>query len=269
MSTLNRAQREKVANFQAVTGAPGKLAADFLKRYGWSLDQAVDIFFSESHSHAPKASATTMDAKKLDAFFRKYKAADEDNIGSQGIQDLCADLCISALDPVTLVISYHCRAENMGIFTREEFVGGMQRLGCDEAQKLRFKLPELQAALKDRVRCKEIYAYTFQFALEQGQRCLPADMCVEFWKLLLTGHFALLDQWICFVETRVKNAITKDTWLMLYDLATQLKPDLSDYDVNGAWPVLLDEFVEAVRTSSLSPSEQGATSCAASPSKSL
>jgi len=25
-----------------------------------------------------------------------------------------------------------------------------------------------------------------------------------------------------------------------------VKPDLSDYDVNGAWPVLLDEFVEQV-----------------------
>eukprot|EP00927_Polykrikos_kofoidii_P050896 TRINITY_DN4473_c0_g1_i1.p1 TRINITY_DN4473_c0_g1~~TRINITY_DN4473_c0_g1_i1.p1 ORF type:complete len:266 (+),score=53.60 TRINITY_DN4473_c0_g1_i1:102-899(+) len=265
MSALNRAQREKVANFTAVTGAPQKVAAEFLKRYSWSLDQAVDVFFFEGHSFPSKPAVDSTDAKKLDAWFRKYKAADEDGITSQGIQDLCADLSISALDPVTLVIAYHCRAENMGTFTREEFIGGMQRLGCDEVQKLRLKLPELQSVLQDRARCKEVYAYTFQFALDLGQRCLPAEMCVEFWKLLLVGHWALLDQWITFVETRVKNAISKDTWLMLYDLATQVKPDLSDYDANGAWPVLLDEFVEAVRSSSL----PAAAGDAASPGTSL
>lgn len=250
-SSLNRAQREKVANFQAVTGAPPKLAAEFLKRYSWSLDQAVDTFFTEGHSFPSKPAVVATDAKKIDAFFRQYKAPDGDTVRSEGIQELCADLCISALDPVTLVISYHCKAESMGIFTREEFSSGMQRLGCDDAQKLRAKLEELRAILNDRVRCKEIYAFTFQFALDQGQRCLPQEMCVEFWKLLLRQHFALLDQWIAFVEQRVKNAISKDTWMMLYDLATQVKPDLSDYDMNGAWPVLIDEFVEAVRTTSL------------------
>lgn len=254
-ASLNRQQREKVANFQAVTGAPAKLATEFLKRYSWSLDQAVDTFFAEGLGHAyPSKPVATIDAKKLDAFFRKYKAPEEDGIRSEGIQDLCADLGISALDPVTLVISYHCRAEQMGIFTREEFACGMQRLGCDDVAKLRAKLDEFRAQLGDRTKCKEIYAFTFQFALDQGQRCLPAEMCIEFWKLLLRGHFALLDQWIVFVEQRVKNAISKDTWMMLYDLATQVKPDLSDYDMNGAWPVLLDEFVECVKSGQLSGS---------------
>jgi len=255
MSTLNRAQRDKIANFQAVTGAPAKLAAEFLKRYSWSLDQAVDIFFTEgpgpSFSQRAASPLAAVDSKKLDSFFRKYKDgdADVDAISSDGIQELCNDLGISTLDPVTLVLSYHCHAQQMGIFTREEFSGGMHRLGCDDVAKLQAKLEELRQALVDRNACKEIYGYTFQFALDQGQRCLPVEMCLEFWKLLLRNHFALLDQWLAFVEQRCKNAISKDTWLMLYDLATQVKPDLSDYDLNGAWPVLIDEFVESVKTS--------------------
>jgi len=127
----------------------------------------------------------------------------------------------------------------------------MQRLGCDDVNKLRAKIEELRAALADKTTCREVYAFTFQFALDQGQRCLPVEMCVEFWKLLLRSHFALLDAWISFVEQNVKNSISKDTWMMLYDLATQVKPDLSDFDVNGAWPVLLDEFVEQVKSKSL------------------
>jgi len=251
MSALNRQQREKVANFQAVTGAPTKLALEFLKRYSWSLDQAVDTFFTEGHSFPTSRATASVDAKKLDAFFRKYKAPDEDCIRSEGIQELCTDVGISTLDPVTLAMSYHCRAEQMGIFTKEEFMGGMQKLGCDSAEKLNTKLEDLRAMLSDRTLCKEIYAFTFQFALDHGQRCLPVEMCIEFWKLLLREHFALLDEWIAFVEKRVKNAISKDTWMMLYDLATQVKPDLSDYDMNGAWPVLLDEFVEQVKQQSL------------------
>lgn len=249
MSTLNRSQREKVANFQAVTGAPAKLAADFLKRYSWSLDQAVDTFFTEGGVHSAVAkSAPSVDPKKLEVFFRKYKDPSEDHIGTDGIQELCTDCGISALDPITLVLSYHCRAEQMGVFTREEFCGGMQRLGCDDLLKLRAKLEELKYALVDRVACKEVYAYTFQFALDQGQKCLPLEMCIEFWKLLLRNHFALLDAWLNFVQQRCNHAISKDTWMMLYDLATQVKPDLSDYDLNGAWPVLIDEFVESVKS---------------------
>jgi len=244
---MNRSQREKVTNFQAVTGAPAKLATELLKRYSWSLDQAVDTFFTEGHSFHSKPAASAVDSKKLDVFFRKYKAPDEDCIRSEGIEELCTDLGISTLDPVTLAMSYHCRAEQMGIFTREEFCGGMQRLGCDDVSKLRAKLEDLRGMLSDRAMCKEIYAFTFQFALDHGQRCLPLEMCVEFWKLLLREHFVLLDKWIEFVEARCKNAISKDTWMMLYDLATQVKPDLSDYDVNGAWPVLLDEFVEHIK----------------------
>lgn len=252
MSALNRSQREKVANFQAVTGAPAKLAAEFLKRYSWSLDQAVDTFFVEGHSFPSKTFAAC-DAKRLDAFYRKYKEPDEDNIGAQGISDLFGnDLGVDvAADPVILVIAYHCRAETMGVFTRDEFVGGMQRLGCDDVQKLRAKLDELRQMLQDRTTCKEIYAFTFQYSLDKGQKSLPVDLCIEFWKLLLRGHFALLDQWIAFVEQRVKNSISKDTWMMLYDLATQVQPDLSDYDMNGAWPVLLDEFVEQAKSKNL------------------
>jgi len=249
MSALQRAQREKVANFQAVTGAPAKLAAELLRHYSWSLDQAVDAFFSDGHSYASAKAAPSVDAKRLDAFFQRYRAADEDQIRAEGIQALCEELGVSTLDPVTLVISYYCKAEQMGIFKREEFYCGMQRLGCDDIGKLRAKLEELRAVLQDKAQCKEIYAFTFQFALDAGQRCLPQELCVELWKLLLRGHFVLLDQWIHFAETRVKNVISKDTWLMLYDLATEVKPDLSDYDVNGAWPVLLDEFVEHVKAS--------------------
>ena len=35
------------------------------------------------------------------------------------------------------------------------------------------------------------------------------DMCIEFWKLLLPKHFALLETWIQWVEQNVKNHVSK------------------------------------------------------------
>ena len=45
------------------------------------------------------------------------------------------------------------------------------------------------------------------------------------------------------VQASVK-AITKDTWFQLLPFAKQYPEDLSGYDENGAWPYLIDEFVE-------------------------
>lgn len=77
---------------------------------------------------------------------------------------------------------------------------------------------------------------------------LPVELVVELWKLLLKDHFALLEEFCAFVVENCKNTISKDVWMMVFDLATTVKPDLSDYDMDGgAWPVLLDEFVEQHR----------------------
>ncbi|CAJ1400568.1 unnamed protein product [Effrenium voratum] len=140
---------------------------DFLRRLNWSLDQAVDVFFTEGHSCPPEH----VDARKVEAFFLKYASSEDQTIRPEGIEELCKDLSISALDPVTLVLAWHCRAHQMGIFTREEFTTGMQRLGADELPKLKAKVADMRQALQDRAACKEVYAFTFQFALDQGDAC--------------------------------------------------------------------------------------------------
>lgn len=187
---------------------------------------------------------------KVQALFTQYRAEGaEDVIMSEGIERLCNDIEVSTLDPVTLSLCFHMNAKQMGVFTREEFVTGLTSLNVDSVEKLKLVIPTLRADLADPTECKKVYAFTFGFALDQFQKHLPMGLAAEFWKLLLKPHFALLVDWIAFVEANhAESSLRRDDWMMIFDLATMVKPDLSNYDDEPAWPVMLDNFVEHVRS---------------------
>merc|ERR1719181_703800 len=120
MMQLNRSQREKAAQFSAVTGAPAKLATEYLRRHSWSLDYAVDVFFSEgNHAFAQAPQAPKIDPKRLQAFYQHYKDASEEKVESEGIERLCADAGFSPMDPEILALCFHMKADQMGSFVKE------------------------------------------------------------------------------------------------------------------------------------------------------
>eukprot|EP00397_Hematodinium_sp_SG-2012_P059995 GEMP01077613.1.p1 GENE.GEMP01077613.1~~GEMP01077613.1.p1 ORF type:complete len:236 (+),score=39.97 GEMP01077613.1:317-1024(+) len=207
----------------------------------------------------PSGASRSVNTKGMATFFRTYAAVPnkddcqtsagrrEEYIAADGIERLCNDLGISPLDPVVLVISYYCQAVKMGIFTRTEFCRGMSVLECESMKDLHRKIPHLRQELAMRPKTKEIYTYTFQFALDPGTKQLQKEIAVELWKLLLPlFKWRLAKEWIEFIESQVKFSITKDSFVMLYELIAT-DPTLANYDDDGAWPVLLDDFVLYMR----------------------
>ncbi|KAK8460901.1 hypothetical protein SEVIR_2G413100v4 [Setaria viridis] len=73
---------------------------------------------------------------------------------------------------------------------------------------------------------------------------IAIQRAVAAWKIVLNGRFRLLDRWCNFVEKYQRHNISEDTWQQLLAFSRCVNEDLEGYDPRGAWPVLIDDFVE-------------------------
>ncbi|AQK56589.1 Defective in cullin neddylation protein [Zea mays] len=211
MHKLGRGSRDKVQQFMAITGASEKAALQALKASDWHLEGAFDVFYSQPQ-------IAVANTRHLEELYNRYKEPDADMIMVEGISQICNDLQVDPQDIVMLVISWHMKASTMCEFTRQEFIGGLQSIGVDSIEKLQAKLPSLRAELKDDQKFHEIYNFAFAWARE---------------------------------KVRHNKAISRDTWAQLLEFVKTIDPQLTNYDEEGAWPYLIDEFVDYLKENGL------------------
>ncbi|KAG1708900.1 hypothetical protein DVH05_022532 [Phytophthora capsici] len=202
---------------------------------------------SSSHKHTDsnkKPKNEHGDDAAIDELFSRFQdpEAEEDSITDEGILALCDALGIDAQDPVMLALSCMMEAATMGIYTRSEFRCGMHKLQCNSIESLRAKIPVVQKQMQDRDQFSSIYSFTFGFSKDPTQKSLALELAIGLWDLLLPGHFHWRRHWLQYVRENSRSVVSKDLWLQVLDFGHQIKPDLSNYDENGAWPVLLDDF---------------------------
>ncbi|GAV58084.1 Cullin_binding domain-containing protein [Cephalotus follicularis] len=112
------------------------------------------------------------------------------------------------------------------------------------------------------------YDFVFFMCRENGQKNITVSRAVTAWRLVLAGRFRLLNQWCAFVEENQRHNISEDTWQQVLAFSRCVHGNLEGYDPEGAWPVLIDDFVEHMYRVSGSNENPNFCSCGDSESQS-
>lgn len=189
----------------------------------------------------------------VNTLFNDFKDADQDKIGPESLEAFFEALELNPLDISALIFAWKLNAQTPCEFSRAEFVDGLMRLGVDSMAKLKKKVHALKSMIADPADFRAFYLFSFDYNKPPGQRTLPIDTARQLWPLLFGDRFQHLDLWLEFLEPR-KHAVTRDSFVLLLDFANTINADLSNYDEEGgAWPVIIDEFVDYAKSKQPTP----------------
>lgn len=72
----------------------------------------------------------------------------------------------------------------------------------DSIDKLKARLGSLENELRDPLKFKDFYHFTFNYAKNTGQKGLDLDMAIAYWNIVLDDKFKFLQLWCQFLQVR-------------------------------------------------------------------
>uniref|UniRef100_A0A5B7CDX3 Defective in cullin neddylation protein n=1 Tax=Davidia involucrata TaxID=16924 RepID=A0A5B7CDX3_DAVIN len=194
---------------------------------------------------------TLKEVEHRDNLFYSYANCSSGMIDPEGIEALCLDVGVDHTDVRILMLAWKMNAEKQGFFTLDEWRGGLKALRVDTIKKLKKSLSELEKEVWTPRNFEDFYSYAFRYCLtEEKQKYIDIESICELLNLILGSQFQ--SQVDLFTEyLRIQDdykVMNMDQWIGFFRFCNEISfPDLQNYDLSQAWPLILDNFVEWVR----------------------
>jgi len=247
-------EKKAVTQFKSVTGSTDAVAKDILKKNGWDVEQAIDSFYAsrldKEKEKEKEAPPKKVDTSKLEKLFSKYAGSgdDKDSMIEEKLAEFFRDMGVDPEGATTLGVAWKLKCKTLGEIGRKEFVEGFSAMGADNDAKIKTEMGKINKLLDDQYMFKEFYRWLFDFIKEEPERkTVDTPIALTMWGIVLPRHFKLIDQWKKFIQKQELKQVSRDLWDMLFEFGKDIKADLSNWEDNGAWPVIVDEFVEFVK----------------------
>lgn len=203
------------------------------------------------------------------SFFNAYADPDEPNaIGPEGFEKLCSDAGLSMEGAMPLILAWQLEAQEMARISKEEWIKSTGTLRISSLRQLSVALTDLENLLiygKPPVQkskkepyerrnywsytsdvnavFRKLYIYCFQLVKPSASKNIEMETAVAIWSVLLAPKFPLMREILEYInEKGTYRAANKDLWNMMLEFCETVTPNLDNYEADGAWPTLLDEF---------------------------
>ncbi|KAK4267628.1 hypothetical protein QN277_024381 [Acacia crassicarpa] len=210
-----------------------------------SNSSSSDLFRSAS------SKASSKESERIDSLFYSYANASSGLIDPEGIEALCADLEVDHTDVRILMLAWKMKAEKQGYFNLDEWRRGLKALRADTISKLKKSLPDLEKEVLRPSNLSDFYSYAFRYCLtEEKQKSIDIESVCELLTLVLGSQFpSQVNLFVEYLKTQSDyKVINMDQWMGFFRFCNEISfPDLSNYNPEHAWPLVLDNFVEWVR----------------------
>lgn len=223
------------------------------------------------------AKSEVYSVQRAEALF--FQFADEDNpdvIGAEGFERLCSQAEVPLDGALPLLLSWQLDSHEMGKISREEWLKATAVLRVSSLPSLAIVLNDLndlivlgkRAARPTNSHVKSqkgaaynpmryesyvadsqqafssFYNFCFTLAKPEGSRNIDMETACALWSVVLAPQFPLITEVTEFINTTgTYKGVNKDLWNMMLEFCRDTRPDLSNFEADGAWPTIIDDFV--------------------------
>ncbi|KAJ2083631.1 DCN1-like protein 5 [Coemansia sp. RSA 988] len=191
----------------------------------------------------------------IQSWFLQYQDMDRDDgkniIAPEGFEKLCDKLGYSMEDINPMVLLWKLNGLELGTIEYTGWESGLREMKVKNEDELRQAIDDtLKRFDKDPVHFKAFYRRLFDYLRVGKQKFISSEYATAMLSLVADKGWAF-PKFVEFLEANKDNVeiINRDQWQSLLELSKVIKPDLSNYSKEDAWPGLFDRFVDWIESS--------------------
>jgi DCN1-like protein 1/2 len=252
--------------FSAIVAAGGLSPVVYIERRG-----EVVFDFSASSALATGPDATlhcpleyqppAAELAKIEELYERYFSASQslhtgrsgsirDAITGDGTLQLAQDLGVEDVTDATLmIIAWKFASSKTWEFTRDEFIGALGVYHITDLATLKQRVAVWKRDLDEPHIFKDFYCFLFDYLKEDANKTvLLIDEASMVWTTLeMPRRWPLFARFTAFLAATGVKCVNRDAWRQMLEFARVYPKSIDNFDADGAWPLLFDEFVEYVQ----------------------
>ncbi|KAL7895972.1 defective in cullin neddylation protein 1 [Trichoderma sp. SZMC 28014] len=208
---------------------------------------------------------------KLDALFDSLRDDENDEKDKLELEStmgyLSEHLHVSLENAELFVVLELVQAPSVGEITRAGYVSGWKACtgaGASHQEHAVYVRDLVNRLPSESALFKRVYRYAFVAGREKDQKSLALENALIYWTMLFSapgmawkGKHDWLELWKTFLDEKWTRSVNRDMWNMILEFALKTLSDesLSFWSEDGAWPSVIDDFVEWCKQKGIGKSE--------------